>query len=307
MTRYRAGVIGLGRMGWLYDASLPYPPSVRDEDGTPTELPPLRDHPDLPPTEHPGKEGLPTSYAAALRLHPRTELVAGCDPSEERLAAFGKHYGVSALYTDYRELLTSGAAGPGSHRFARCHSPGCYGAGGRMWRQSRHNRKADDADLGRSRPDGRGMRASGGSAGVRGDQRLTTRPLCRRRKLLTDGTIGTILSMETSRAMAQHNAWVYLMDSPAEWVIGVTDDEEAVRRNGEFEGVGLIRFANGVPGFLRPGAPQVHITGERGELVFDWKQLSAVAGRGRPGGHNARGDAVSGAAGVGRVVNTVWR
>ena len=38
MTTYRAGVIGLGRMGWLYDASLPYPPSVQDEDGTPTEL-----------------------------------------------------------------------------------------------------------------------------------------------------------------------------------------------------------------------------------------------------------------------------
>ena len=106
MTTYRAGVIGLGRMGWLYDASLPYPPSVQDEDGTPTELPPLRDHSDIPPTEHPGKEGLPTSYAAALRRHPRTELVAGCDPSEERLAAFGKHHGVSALYTDYREFLT---------------------------------------------------------------------------------------------------------------------------------------------------------------------------------------------------------
>ena len=97
------GWVGLG---WLYDASLPYPPSVQDEDGTPTELPPLRDHSDIPPTEHPGKEGLPTSYAAALRRHPRTELVAGCDPSEERLAAFGQHHGVSALYTDYREFLT---------------------------------------------------------------------------------------------------------------------------------------------------------------------------------------------------------
>ena len=70
MTTYRAGVIGLGRMGWLYDASLPYPPSVREEDGTLNELPPLRDRPDIPPTEHPGKEGLPTSYAAALQPAP---------------------------------------------------------------------------------------------------------------------------------------------------------------------------------------------------------------------------------------------
>ena len=147
MTTYRAGVIGLGRMGWLYDASLPYPPSVREEDGTVNELPPLRDHSDIPPMEHPGKEGLPTSYAAALQRHPRTELVAGCDPSEERLAAFGKHHGVKALYTDYRELLDQRAAGPGRYRCPCGHSARCDGAGGRMWGQGGADRKADDADL----------------------------------------------------------------------------------------------------------------------------------------------------------------
>ena len=60
----------------------------------------------------------------------------------------------------------------------------------------------------------------------------------RAKKLLSDGTLGAILSMETSRAMAQHNPWIYLVDSPGEWVIGVSDDEEAVRRNGGVRGDG---------------------------------------------------------------------
>ena len=50
---------------------------------------------------------LPSSQAACYTAHPRTQLVAGCDLDVERLAAFGKRWGVSQehLYTDYREML----------------------------------------------------------------------------------------------------------------------------------------------------------------------------------------------------------
>ena len=283
MTTYRAGVIGLGRMGWLYDASLPYPPSVREEDGTLNELPPLRDHSDIPPTEHPGKEGLPTSYAAALQLHPRTELVAGCDPSEERLAAFGKHHGVKALYTDYRELLTKerldlvaiaahAALRPDATALAvECGAKAVLTEKPMTLTLAEADRMVEVCEQA-------GVPLACGAISVNHPGFVQAK------KLLTDGTLGAILSMETSRAMAQHNAWIYLVDSPGEWVIGVSDDEASVRRNGEFEGTGIIQFANGVPGFLRPGAPQVRITGEHGELIFDWKSFRLWLDVDGPGG-----------------------
>ena len=75
MATYRAGLIGLGWMGWLYDVA-----SRRQEhygrSGRGSPMPPLRPDRDPPPTAHPGREGLPSSFAESLVLHPATEL--GC-------------------------------------------------------------------------------------------------------------------------------------------------------------------------------------------------------------------------------------
>lgn len=73
---YRAGIIGTARVGSWYD-----------------DL--LADTPEL----------IPSSHAGAYAAHPRTELVAGCDLDEERLRKFGQRWGVTALYTDVREML----------------------------------------------------------------------------------------------------------------------------------------------------------------------------------------------------------
>ena len=54
---------------------------------------------------HPGKEGLPTSYAEALWDRPEVDLVAAADRDEKRLKAFEERYGISALYTDAIEML----------------------------------------------------------------------------------------------------------------------------------------------------------------------------------------------------------
>lgn len=102
--------------------------------------------------------------------------------------------------------------------------------------------------------------------------------------MLDGGVIGRVLSLETSSALAQHNAWTYLMDSPAEWVFGVASNEDAVRENREFVGSGIIQFRSGVLGSLRPGAPFVRITGERGELTFDWKRFRLWIDVENPGG-----------------------
>jgi len=75
---YRAGIIGCGRIA----------STIEDE---------VR--------KSPGFGLFPYTHAGVYQLHQRTELVAAADVNQEALASFGERWGVSALYTDYREML----------------------------------------------------------------------------------------------------------------------------------------------------------------------------------------------------------
>jgi predicted dehydrogenase len=69
---YRIGIIGTGRIAWQFDES----------------------------------KGIhPASIAGAFSLLPNAKLVAASSRGRERMEAFGRKYGVSALYQDYREML----------------------------------------------------------------------------------------------------------------------------------------------------------------------------------------------------------
>lgn len=68
---YRVGLVGCGRIGSEWD---PIPP-------------------------------VPLTHAGAFVAHPRAMLVAGANRGRERLEAFGRKWGVSALYQDYRQML----------------------------------------------------------------------------------------------------------------------------------------------------------------------------------------------------------
>ena len=72
-TTYRVGIIGLGRMGSTID----------DERHTP----------------------LPYSVAAAAGASERLQLVAGCDLSAEKRAAFTERWGVDAVYEDFQQMV----------------------------------------------------------------------------------------------------------------------------------------------------------------------------------------------------------
>jgi predicted dehydrogenase len=89
MKTYRAGLVGCGRIGTLWETD--------------------------PPT--------PVTHAGALAVLPQTELVAGASRGQAHLAAFGKRWGVDALYLDYHELFAREkldivciATHPGLHR-----------------------------------------------------------------------------------------------------------------------------------------------------------------------------------------------
>ena len=88
--RYRVGLIGCGRIGFLFDT----------EDTA----------------------GVPQTHASGFASLPQAQLVAGANRGRERLEAFGKRFGVSGLYQDYREMLRRErldivciATHPGSH------------------------------------------------------------------------------------------------------------------------------------------------------------------------------------------------
>lgn len=71
MSEYRVALIGTGRVGCQFDFN-----------------------PDLP-----------DNHASAVAESERCKLVAGVNRGREKLEAFGKAYGVEALYHDYREML----------------------------------------------------------------------------------------------------------------------------------------------------------------------------------------------------------
>ncbi len=287
MSTYRAGIIGLGRMGWLYDAarydrSSERPPSVHDESGHATTFPALREAPPSP-VSHPGKEGLPSSYAEAFQLHPETELVAGCDPAEDRLAAFGSHYGITALYSDYRELLDSeklDIVAIASRAELRPHATELAVARGAKAVITEKPMAEHLAGADRMVD----VCTQAGVPLICGAISANHPAFAKARELLDDGAIGKVLSLDCAAAFAQHNSWIYLLGRPVDWVVGAAEDEAAVRNGEEFSGFGLIQFQDDVSGFVRPGAPAVRITGESGELIYDdrqfrlWQDVPSVSG-----------------------------
>lgn len=78
MRKYRAGIIGLGRMGSTIDDE------IRDSLIS---------------------DWIPYSIASACKAINEIELVAGADIATEKLEAFKNRWGVKALYTDYMEMI----------------------------------------------------------------------------------------------------------------------------------------------------------------------------------------------------------
>lgn len=77
MKKYRAAIVGLGRMGSTID----------DE---------MKDYPSFI---------LPFSIAGGCRASQRIDLIAGSDIVSEKRKAFGERWGVKALYEDYLEMI----------------------------------------------------------------------------------------------------------------------------------------------------------------------------------------------------------
>ncbi len=282
--KYRAGVIGLGWTGLLYDLAKRTEDRFNVEDvNRPT--PPLDIHRKYYHHDHPGEEGLPQSYAEALWSRPEVELVAGADRDTKRLVPFTERYGIKAVYTDAiemmkkerldivavctntkgRSFLTVKAAEMGAKGIAT-EKPMCH--------------TLAEADKMVKACADRKIPLSCGAI-------TTTHPsFGKAKELVRGGVIGDLVSIEAPSPIAQHQNWAYFLDSEPAWVVGTGDSARRESGSDEFTGQGMAVTRSGLAVHFRKGAPGVRLSGTKGEISFDYSrgwqlqvELGTPAGR----------------------------
>ncbi len=268
MAQYRGAVIGLGWMGMLYDLAkrLPDRFDVDDIDRpTPQVNPQYRPH----HWEHPGTEGLPTTYAEALRDRPEVELVAAADRDEKRLAIFRERHGVKNLYTDAEEMLRTERpeiVGVSTNTKGRaeltCLAVEC-GARGIMTEKPISHILAEADRMVKAC-------AEADVPLVCGSITTTHPSFGKAKELVGSGTIGEIVAMEASGPSAQHQNWSYFLDSAPAWVVGIGDEPRRESGSDEFAGQGLLVTVDGQMLHFRKGAPGIRLHGTKGEITFDY-------------------------------------
>ena len=270
MARYRAGVIGLGWMGMLYDIAARIPDRF-DVDDVDRPTPELDVHRSIRHHEHPGNEGLPSSYSEALWDRPEVELVAAADRDAKRLTAFTQRYGIAAVYTDAAEMLAKErldivavATNTKMRADLTCLAVE-HGAKG-IFTEKPMAHTLEQADRMVKMCADAGVALSCGAIS-------TTHPsFAKAKALVTSGAIGDVVSIEASGPGAQHQNWSYFVDSPPAWVIGIGDEPRRESGSDEFSGHGMMVTADGQVVHYRTGAPGVRITGSAGEIIYSYEQ-----------------------------------
>ena len=293
-AKYRGGVLGLGWMGVLYDMGTrdyeniggSYKTPKYDLESTRRPTPDWLDvHRKFHHHDHPGKEGLVSTYAEALWDRPEVELVAGADRDEKRLAMFGERYGVEALYTDALEMyekenldILAIATNTKGRSFLTVKAVEAGVKGIFVDKPMTFTLKeADD------------MVNACAKAGVPlvGGATTTSHPsFGKAKELITTGAIGDVTSIEARvPLLSQHQDWCYFVDSELAWVSGIGDKPRRERGSSEFMGQGIIVAKDGTVVHIRDGAPTVKISGSTGEIVFDgkrwtlWQDVDTLSGR----------------------------
>ena len=95
----------------------------------------------------------------------------------------------------------------------------------------------------------------------------------RAKSLVEEGAIGEVRSLEARvPVFAQHQDWSYFLTSDPIWVCGTGDQPRRERGSTEFMGQGMIACSDGTVVHIRAGAPEVRISGSRGEMAFEYNQ-----------------------------------
>ena len=266
MATYRGAVIGLGWMGMLYDLAKRMGVWHVDDIDRPT--PELDIHRKFHyHKQHIPREAMPSSYAEALSDRLEIDLVAGAERDRKRLKAFGKRYGVQALYTDAVEMLRAEkpdivaiSTNTKGRADLTCHAVAC-GAKGIITEKPIAYTLAEADRMVKACADASVPLCCGAIS--------TSHPsFARAKKLITSGTIGDVISIEaeSDKNLSQHQNWSYFVDSAPSWVIGIGDEPQRESGSNEFRGQGMMVTVDGQPVHFRKGAPAFRVTGTSGEI-----------------------------------------
>ena len=282
--KYRAGVIGLGWTGLLYDLAARTDDKFNVDDvSRPTPKLDMRRR--RYPHDHPGEEGLPQSYSVALAERPDVELVAGAERDPKRLAVFGERFGLKALYTDAIEMMRKerldivAVCTNTKGRSFLAVKAAEMGAKGIVVEKPMCHTLAEADAMVKACAD-REIPLSAGAI-------TTTHPsFGKAKQLVREGVIGELISIETPSVGAQHQNWAYFVDGTIAWVSGIGDKPRRESGSDEFAGQGMAVTREGLAIHFRPGAPRVRLSGTKGEITFDYHwtlrvELDTPAGRQR--------------------------
>jgi predicted dehydrogenase len=237
--------------------------------------------------DHPGREGLPTSYSEALWDRPEVDLVAGAERDVKRLALFGERYGIKALYTDALEMyrkenLDIVAVATNTKGRAFLTVKAAEMGAKAIFTDKPMAFTLEEADSMVKSCADRGIPLSCGAI-------TTTHPsFAKAKELVTSGAIGDVTSIEARGPGAQHQNWSYFLESPPAWVSGTGDEPRRNTGSDEFAGQGIAVTESGLVVHFRKGAPGVRISGTEGEISFGyapawrlWQQVDTLSGRKR--------------------------
>jgi predicted dehydrogenase len=264
--KYRAGVIGLGWTGLLYDLAERSGEKFNVDDvNRPT--PKLDVNRRRYPHEHPGEEGLPQSYSGVFASRPDVELVAGAERDPKRLAVFGERFGLKALYTDAIEMMkkeqldiVAVCTNTKGRSFLTVKAAE-MGAKGIVAEKPMCHTLAEADAMVKACAD-RKIPLSAGAIS-------TTHPsFAKAKQLVREGVIGDLLAIESGSVGSQHQNWAYFVDGTIAWVCGIGDKPRREGGSDEFGGQGIAATREGLMIHFRPGAPRVRLTGSKGEIVF---------------------------------------
>jgi hypothetical protein len=219
--------------------------------------------------EHPGDEGLPSTYAEALHDRPEIDMIAAAERDPKRLKVFTERYGVDAVYEDAEEMLRKekpdivAVATNTKHRAdLTCLAVECGAKG--IFTEKPMAHTLEEADR---------MVKSCGNVGVHlscGAITTTHPSFARAKELVESGAIGDIVSIEASGASAQHQCWSFFLNSAPAWVVGTGEVSRRESGSDEFGGQGMMVTQDGIVVHFRHGAPMVRIGGTKGEIAFDY-------------------------------------
>ena len=274
MTRYRAAVIGLGRMGSTYDDEVQYGGTVY----------------------------LPYCHGPSYFYSPHTDLVAGADPHEEQRSLFGQRWGLSDdhLYADYREMLdaerpdfvsvatTAKIRAPIVQEAARSSAKA-------IWAEKPIAFSLAEAD---AMVDA--CRENGVAFAINTPRRWMP-SYAVAKGILESGELGRVLQITAHFPCSISHNGSHLLDAirflaggDVEWVFGEMESDEAAEGDEDLPGICYLAFDNGVRGFARTtdcgtvAAGEIDVICERGRIACKEGSAEYVVFRADPAGPGAQ-------------------